>query len=166
MPTTTVDGDLQVRGTINCDGINVPADSIGDAEMDVNDPIAVDKQIHQFTPFITVPHGAAATALREVVHVARGDGTLREFRCGVTVANVGGATITFDLLRNGASVLSAAKVLTNAEAAYTVQTGSLATSPTAYSDGDVFEVAITVAAGGGTIGQGPWAQPVFHEEHD
>ena len=166
MPTNTIDGDLQVRGSIRADGFTLPGSSIGDAEAQSASPFGVNKVRHQHAPLITGLHGTATTARREVIHVARGAGTLKEFRCGVTVANIGAATISFNLLVNGVSVLTTPTQVSSAHAANAVVTGSLTTSPTPYNDGDVFEVSITVAAGGGTLGQGAFAQAIFDEAHD
>lgn len=166
MPSNTVDGNLQVRGNISADSFGLPANSVGNTQVKASEPLGVDKMTHQYVPLVSQAHGAASVARREVIHVARGAGLLREMRAGVVVANIGGATITIDVYKNGATVLSGAEVIDNSVAAFDVVTGALAASPTAYADEDVFEVVVTVAAGGGTIGQGVWVQLVFEEDAD
>lgn len=166
MPTSTVDGDLVVRGNVSGNGFNLPGNSVGDTEHDSNRPLETNKTLHQYTPRLSQAHGTAAVAERRVVHVARGVGSLLEVRLGLVVACVGGATVTVDVLRNGTTVLSSAKVLDNTNAAFAVTTAGLASSPTNYSDGDVFEVSVTVAVGGGTLGQGLFVQLVCKEKHD
>jgi hypothetical protein len=128
--THTITGNLRVRGNISADNIELPANAVGDLQANINDPLDVDKILHQYVPVSRQNHGAASVAKREVVHVANGAGFVREFRCGLTVANIGGATVTFDLLMNGVSILSAAKIINNGPAAYDVELGNLTTSPT------------------------------------
>jgi hypothetical protein len=83
------------------------------------------------------------------------------FKAGSVTACVGAATITVDLKKNGVSVLTATIVLDNANTARVVEAATITT--TAAVAGDVFEVSVAVAAGGGTIGSGVFAYAEFYE---
>lgn len=159
-----IDGDLTVRGTFRCTSAGLPAASVGDNQFASSDPLSAAKQEHQHEEVVAQVHGTAAVTERRVLHVARGAGSVTAFRAGVVVANVGAATITVDLRKNGTTVLSAVVTLNNTHTAYTKVDGTVSV-PT-YVAGDVFEVVITATAGGGTLGQGLFAQGVFREAAD
>ena len=107
----------------------------------------------------------AAAGLDEVIHVVKGTtGTLKTFVAGNVVANVAGATITVDLLKNGVSILDAAIELDNTDLAYIPKAGVIDTA--AVVADDVLEVVVTVAAGGGTIGKGVFAALDLWEDVD
>ena len=97
------------------------------------------------------------------IHVVVGaTGTLQKFSGGSVVANTGAATITVDLHKNGASILTAAIVLDNGDAAYAVVEGVISSSSVVADD--VLEVVITVNAGGGTLGKGVFASLDLYED--
>ena len=142
--------------------VTLPAGVFGDAQVSALTPITAPKLEHRFMPRVAQPFGAAATAERKAVHRARAAGTVAAFWVGGTVANVGAATVTVDLLKNGVSILSAAVVLTSSNAAFATVAASLAAGA-AYAAADVLEVSITVAAGGGTLAQGVFGEAVLTE---
>jgi len=154
--------DVQFTGLVHFAGrVVFPASTIGDTQINASAPITAGKMEHRFNSGIGQPHGIAAVAERRVIHRAKSPGTVNFFWVGLTVANVGAATITVNLLRNGTTVLTAPVVLTSATVVYVAVTAAIASAP--YSAGDVFETAITVAAGGGTLGQGAFAQATMTE---
>jgi len=107
----------------------------------------------------------AAAALDEVIHVVKGaNGTLKTFAAGNVVANIGAATITVDLHKNGVSILDAAIVLDNTDLTYIPRAGVIDTE--AVVADDVLEVVVTAADGGGTIGKGVFAYLDIHEDVD
>lgn len=163
MATNVMEGGLTVRGPLKADSISVPINSVGSEQFDGADPLAVDKQRHQYSQHVRQDHGTVTVDKRQVIHVARGNGTIRSFRIGQVVANSGGGTptVTVTLLKNGANILNATLTLTT-QAAFDTNDGTF-TSATYLAD-DVFEVNVTVAAGGGTLGQGFFAQMVVDEE--
>ena len=77
-----------------------------------------------------------------VVHVVHGvTGELVSFEAGLAIANTGAATIDLDLLKNGVSVLADPIEIDNADVAYDLVAGNIATIATL--DGDVISVRIT-----------------------
>lgn len=160
---TTLNDPVYFGGPVQFAGpVQFPANTLGNAQLNPSDPVDAAKLGHRFMPRVAQPYGVAATAERRAVHRARAAGTVTAFWAGLTVANAGAATVTFDLLKNGASVLATPVVLTSSTAAFGTVTATLGAGAS-YAAGDVFEVAITVAAGGGTLGQGAFAEPVFTE---
>ena len=140
----------------------LPALCVGNTQMNPSDPVAALKMEHRFMPRMSQPFGTAAVAERKVVHRARAAGTVTAYWVGSTAANVGAATVTVDLLKNGVTVLVSPVVLTSANAAFVAVAATLAAGA-AYAAGDVLEVSETVAAGGGTLAQGVFGEPVLTE---
>lgn len=161
MASNKITGDLIVTGTLRPGGFVTPAASVGDAEAKSTDPFDVDKMLHQYNVAFAQNHGTAATAQRQVLHVAEGAGTLVSFGAGIVVACVGDSTITVNLYKNGSTILSAAVVIDNSNAVRAVEDATFSATP--YSAGDVFEVVVTVSAGTGTLGQGTFAKLVVAE---
>ncbi len=160
--STTYNDPVNFAAAVTFGGTVVfPPASIGDSQINPAAPLAVTKVGHQYMPKLAQVYGVAATAERRVVHRAKSAGTVAAFWFGLTVANVGAATVTADLLKNGTSVLSAPVVLNSATVIFVAVSGIVVTA--AYIAGDVFEVSITVAAGGGTLGQGAFAEPTLTE---
>lgn len=141
----------------------VPDGSFGDAQMGTANPVGTTKLKHQYTPLLAQDHGVAAASVRRVVHVARSAGEVSAFEAGVVVAAIGNATVTVDLRKNGASVLTSVITLDSANAAYAEEAGPLNAALTAYVAGDVFEVVTVATAGTGTLPQGLYADAVFRE---
>lgn len=151
-----VEGDLVVRGRLQAGYFSPPNQSVGGAAINTADPISVAAQRHQYMRTVAQNFGAPTASGRTPIHIARAAGTIRTFRMGQSVANIGAATVTVTLLKNGSNILSATFQLTNAQAAFATIQASFTSA--AYAAGDFFEVNITAAAGGGTLGQGFLAQ--------
>lgn len=162
MSINTIEGDLRVRGAFVADTITLPANAVGDDQVNGTDPITADKLIHQYSPGWSQPN-TTATAETRVIHVAKGPGTIEAFRAGSIAANVGDSTVTVDLKKNGSSVLSSVITLDNSNTARVVEAGTLSGSPTVVA-GDVLEVVIAISAGTGTLATGVFCQAVVREE--
>lgn len=161
MARDIIDGDLLVKGNLQAGTMTISADSVGDEEMNVADPIGVDKQRHQYALTFSQVHASAATAERRVLHVANGAGELDTIVAGITVATVGDSTVTVNFYKNGSTILSAPIVI-DTNVAYAEEAGTFASAP--YSAGDVFEVVVTVAANTGTLPRGLYVSVIFDEE--
>ena len=159
---TTFDDGIRVKGTIRADSIPLPANSVGSTQFSAADPLAVSKQVHQYVQTYQQDHGAVVATKTSGIHIAQGDGTVEEFKAALKTANIGAATVTVDLKKNGTTVLSATADLDSGDAAYAVVSGTISTA--AYSAGDVFEVLVTATAGGGTLGQGLTVILVVNED--
>jgi len=136
---------------------------VGDDEVKVGAGIAATKLEHQHRAVYEQESDTTAAAETRVVHVVRGtSGTLKAINAGCVTACVGNATVTVDLLVNGASVLTATFDLTSAESAYELVAGTIDTDT--LEAGDVVEIDIAVAAGTGTLGKGVFAYVDIHED--
>jgi hypothetical protein len=164
MPTSVLDTDLVVRGVLRATSVGLPATCVGDTQMNASDPVGSDKLQHQYIEPFAQAHGVAAVSERRAIHVARGAGTLTAFRAGLTVANVGAATVTVDLRRNGTTILTSVITLNSGTAAFAKVDGVISSATVAA--GDVFEVVTVATAGGGTLGQGVFATLIIREAAD
>ena len=107
----------------------------------------------------------AAAAKDEVIHVVKGTaGTLKTFSAGCVVANIGNSTVTVDLHKNGASVLTAAIEIDSGDAAYAIVAGIINTAPVVADD--VLEVVVIATIGTGTLGKGVFASLDLWEDVD
>jgi hypothetical protein len=154
--------DLVVQGTLAPTRMNYPAGSVDNAAVKTLAGIDATKLVHIHRAVYAQPSGSVSAAEAKVVHVVHGaTATLVGFKAGSVTACVGAATITVDLKKNGVSVLTATIVLDNANTARVVEAATITTA--AAVAGDVFEVSVAVAAGGGTIGSGVFAYAEFYE---
>jgi len=141
------------RGIVKFLNIILNAGCVADVHVAVDAAIAASKLQHQHRETCAQESGATAAAETRVVHVVKGTaGQVRTFQAGCVTPCLGDATITMDLLKNGASILTAAISLTSAQAAYDLVAGTIDTDT--LEAGDVLEVAVTVNAGTGTLGVG------------
>lgn len=163
MPQSTHDGDLYVRGTLRANSLAVPANAVGNDQVNAGDPLAATKVEHQF---VKVYEQGRATNLTtttgQVVHSAYADGEVVEVAAGYTVAGsswTGSAVV--DVKKNGTSVLSGTITLDAGNTVYVPETGTLSTP--AYSADDALEVVVTVTAGTGTLPKGLFVRVVLRE---
>jgi hypothetical protein len=103
----------------------------------------------------------AAVDATIVIHVAKAAGTLLNFDAGSIAIAVGDATCTFDLKKNGTTVLSGVITLDSSNTNYVAEAATL--SVTAYVSGDVFTVVVDGTIGTGTLPTGVFCQARFHE---
>ena len=156
-----IPGDVYVNGTLRANAINMPDNSVGNSTFTVGDPLDATKQVHQYLGKLS----QAGTAVTETksVHQAYDVGRIVIAYATVTVAAIGAATVTFNVKKNGTSILSGAWVLTNTTTPYAQSVGTLITTAKAYGLNDVFEVTATAAAGSGTLPAGLLVTLVFRE---
>lgn len=158
-----IEGNLIVTGRMTPQtGLDIPASSVTDAAVHPTAAISAAKLQHQFEPVYAQASATTAFTESRVLHVVRGaTATVEAFHAGSVVACLGAATITVDLKKNGASVLSAPIVLDNANVARVLEAATIA-SPNLVA-GDVLECIITATAGGGTLGTGFFARAIVRE---
>ena len=142
-------GEAQFRGTF------VPgADSIRDSHIKSNAGIDADKMEHVFTAStaFALAIGATPAAREEIVHVANGPGEVRGFHA--LLNDTGTSTsVTFDLKKNGVSILSAPITVAHTDADRETIDGSL--SAVTLAAGDVLSMELAVSSATGA--QGPFA---------
>lgn len=156
-------GDVYFDGSLSARAMNIPANTVDNTDVQTNAGIAATKLQQQRTK--TYAQESATTSVSEsrVIHTIYGaNATMVSFRAGSVVANIGAATITVDLKKNGVSVLSAPISLNSGHTARQMVAGTISTPAGVASD--VYEVTIVATAGGGTIGKGVFAELITRED--
>jgi hypothetical protein len=162
MAQDVVQNDLIVVGAFSCKQFTPPAGSIGDAAVLLPSPssagIQTNKLKHRWQDeYVQGSSTTTAASDQKVVHVVRGTtGTLLDFKAGCITPNVGAATITVDLWKNGVTILTAVITLNNSQTARQLVAAGGFTS-TALAVGDVLEAKVVATIGGGTLGIGLFA---------
>lgn len=155
--------DLYINGSFGCKSFTPPAASVPKSAIPPAAGIEASKLEHRYQKTYGQPGGAVSFTERKVVHVVYGaTATILAFRAGVRTVNTGAATVTFDLYKNGASILTGVTTTNSGTAAYAIVAGVLAS--TALVQGDVLEIVIVATAGGGGIGNGAFADLVINED--
>lgn len=158
-----IEEDVLIRGVLRCDEFQPPTASIGDDAIDPNNPILATKLQHQHHRSYAQASGVAVATVSAVyIHRAVGDGTIVDISAAVIVACIGAATITLVIKKNGASITSGTWQIDSGDAARALVPAAL-TDPD-YVSGDFFEITVTAAAGGGTLGQGLAVDLVVRED--
>lgn len=150
-----ITGSLTVQG-----GVDFAAGSVGDSQIAATAGIQATKLTHDHIRSHSQPNTTATTETRGI-YVARNAGTVVELSAGSIVANIGAATVTVDLKKNGVTILSGVVTLDNANTARVVEMGTI--SGASYAAADFFETVITATAGGGTLATGVYVQALFRE---
>lgn len=96
--------------------------------------------------------GATPTAREEIVYVAKGTATVRGLHAILNETGTS-TSITFDLKKNGTTMLSSVATITNATSDRATADGTL--SSTSLVAGDVLSIAMAVSSSTGA--QGPFA---------
>lgn len=134
-----------------------PSGSVTDDALSANSPAGVTKtrHLHDKGTNFALAIGGTPAAREEIVYTAKAAGTIRNFNalCNDTGTS---ASVTFDLKKNGTTVLSGVITITNATTDKATQAGSL--SSTTYVAGDVFSIALAVSSSTGMTGPYAWAQ--------
>ena len=160
MAQDTVNNDLVVNGTINCQKINLPASTILDAAVSAGAAIQATKLIHRnsydyqlFGPTTTV------TALTQWLHTVKGaTATLIDVLAMSAVQATGAdRTVDVDIQKSTgggafATVLTATIHFTNGTAIRTAVAGAF--SSTSLVAGDIIQAVVTVAGAAGAQQQG------------
>jgi hypothetical protein len=147
----------RLTGTLSLDDGSVENRHISNS---ATSKVDADKLQHIHKPgtaFGTAIGGTPATR-EEVVFVASTAGTIREFHCLLSETGTN-TSVSFDLKKNGVSVLSSAVTITHSDGDREVKDGTIST-PTIAAD-DVLSIAMTVSSSTGA--QGPFAWVVVEE---
>lgn len=150
----TINDDLHVGGHLSANSQTIGAGAVSNTSVAAGAGISASKLEHQYRKELTQPNTAATSETR-VIHVARGSGTIIKFSAGSIAIAVGAATVTVDLKKNGASILSGVITLDTGNTVYVPENGTV--SNTAVAAGDVFTVTTVATAGGGTLPTGVFA---------
>ncbi len=156
--------DLHVNGRISADYMTLPPGAVVNASLPGTEQLDATKLRHYHYATYEQESGTTTTTGEHTIHVARFAGNLLQFVVGNVVACIGAATITVDVFKNGATVLSSLITLDNTNTARIVETATIDPAKLAYVAGDWFEIQITATAGGGTLGKGFFAKALFDEQ--
>jgi len=160
---TRIEGDVFVAGNVRAVSMTVPAGAVDDQAVAAGADIAATKLRHEHRPVYAQESATAAASEARVLHAVRGVAAEAvAFVAGAVVPAVGDSTVTVDLLKNGASILTAAITLSVAQAAYEIVAGAIASA--ALVAEDVLEVQIVATVGGGTLPKGVFAALSVHED--
>jgi len=158
-----VEEEGQFRGAVTLLSVNLPAGSVADATVASAAGIAASKLEHQHRLIYSQESDTTAASEDRVIHVVEGaTGDIQSIKAGSVVANIGAATITVDLHKNGASILTAPISLDSGDSAYDVVDGVVDTATLAVDD--VLEIVVVATAGGGTLGKGVFASVDLFED--
>lgn len=152
--------DIHVGGRLSCKTFVAPDGCITNAA--VLGGLDGTKTVNRLRERYSQESATNGASESRVLHVAHAAGSVVSFKAGNVVACIGVATITFDLKKNGSSILTAVITINNTHTARQVVEAVL--SSTSYVAGDVFEVTIVATAGGGTLGKGAFCELVADED--
>lgn len=147
-----IEGDLQVTGRIFAGSLTVPAGSVSNAGVAADAEIAASKMTHYVYPTYAQANGAATTETR-TLHVAVAAGEVLSVWAGSIAKAIGDSTVTVDIKKNGASILSSVITLDSGNTARVKESGSLSGTVT-LAAGDWIEAVITATVGTGTLPTG------------
>jgi hypothetical protein len=159
-----ISGDLQVTGALRAGTLSLPANAVTDTTVLAAAGISASKLQHQYSKTYANASLTTVATERRVLHYVYGaTGTLLAFRCGTVVLNIGAATVSVQLKKNGSNILSSATVLDTGNTVYIVENEAGFTSSSIVA-GDVLEVDITATAGGGTLATGFFCALILRED--
>lgn len=160
MAEMVIPSDLFVNGHLRALTVTLPNSSVSNASVASGANVDAAKLQHQHRAGHSQPNTTATTETR-AVHYAYGAGTIVAFHAGSIAANIGAATVTVDLRKNGTTVLSSVVTLDSGNTARVSEAGTV--SVTSYAAGDLLEVVITATAGGGTLATGVYCYATLNE---
>lgn len=147
----------RISGPISLDAGSVNNSHISNQAADIIDAAKVMPVVTKTERF-GLYSGDTPVSKTVVIYQAQKAGTIRAFNAGL-VAGGSSASMTFDLKKNGTSVLSAPVTVTNTNGNRSQVSGAIATP--SYVAGDLFEVVLTVSSSTGATG--PYATASFSD---
>ena len=157
------EGDAYFNGNLSSKTMTIPDNTVVNADVSSGADIAAIKLEHQYSKFIAQASDINTVDEQRCIHAVYGSsGSVVAFEAGSVTVCAGDSTITVDLHKNGASILTSVITLDSSNAAYTVEAGTIDTATLA--DGDVLEVIIDVTAGTGNLADGVFASCIIRED--
>lgn len=160
MPTGSIFyNDVQVVGTFTASSMTLPSNSVNDSKVIAGANIAASKVIHQFPISYAQAPGSAIVAATLDLHIFRTTGVLFTVEAAITgaIATGGDRTVDVDVHwgdsgTSFATALSSPIQFTNGSTLRAVSSATITTS--AFGDGDLLRVVITVAGSAGAQAEG------------
>lgn len=152
--SSRIDDNLHVAGRLSCTELSIPAATV------------VDSTNLEFRRVITYAqaNAAAADETRVIHNVCGTTGTLVAFKAGSIAKAVGDSTCTFDLKKNGTTVLSGVISIDSTNTNYLAESGTITSASVAV--GDTLTVVIDATIGTGTLPTGVFCTLVLDEDAD
>ena len=158
-----VEEDGQFRGEVTFKNVNLNTDSVENKHVTDDAAIEPGKLRHQHRAMYAQESATAAAAESRTVHVVKGAaGEVKTIKFGCVTPCTVDAEITIDLEKDGVSILTGVITLDNSQAAFELVSGTIDTE--AVVAGDVLEIVVAVAAGGGALGEGVFGYVDVHED--
>ncbi len=159
-----VDRDLYVPGSLGAAAFNPPLGCVVNTSIAAGANVAATKLQKDHLKTLADKSTVTATSYQQIVHVVEGTtATVIQVTATEKVANIGAATVTVDLLKNGTTILSAVLTRSSADTAMVVER-VIAFTSAALVIGDVLEIKFVATAGGGTLATGMFAQVTIRED--
>lgn len=155
MPTSVVYGDLHVSGLLTSGTQAIAAGSVVDASVNASAAIASTKMDHQY---LAALGSATPAAITSIIHIAHGAGNVAFVEYAIVTAPTT-STYTFDVKKNGSSILSAPVSITGATG---LTDNTVTFTPSSYVAGDLYTV-VLASFSGGSYGTGLRVQVAFRE---
>ena len=163
MGSSRHEGNHIFRGLVQFLNAKLNDGCIEDKHVSATADVSASKLEHQHRAIYSQESGTTAAADTRIIHVVHGTtGTLKAIKFGCVTACLVDAVITIDLLKNGVSILDAAFEIDSGDIAYALVAGVIDTEAVVITD--VLEIEVTVAAGGGTLGEGLFGYVDMYED--
>jgi hypothetical protein len=159
--SSSIDGDLIVRGTISSTRLTIPAGSVSDAQVPAGANINANKlQHHEEISVQLFAPGTTIVNVTQLLHINRSTtATVIDVRAAITTQATGGdRTVTVDVQKATgggafATIMSSTVNITNSTAINTSVDGSVGAAG-ALVAGDVLQIVVTVAGAAGAQAKG------------
>lgn len=145
----------KLTGTLQLDAGSVTNEHISSSASNIIDSDKL-QHLHKAGTHFDLAIGGTPAAREEIVYVCEAaTATVRGFHC---LLNVDGSStsVTFDLKKNGSSILSSVVTITNTTGDRAVQDGTI--SNAALVAGDVLSIALAVSSSTGASGPYAWVE--------
>lgn len=157
----TIHGDVSILGNLTARTFTPPALSVSNAAIAAAAGIAATKI--QKPRLIEYGQSGTAASATIPIYVCNGaTATIVSLKAGSIGLNVGDSTVTVDLKKNGASILSAVITLNASNVARVLEAATLAS--TSLVADDFLELVIVPTVGTGTLATGLFVQLEIHED--
>jgi hypothetical protein len=159
----TFNGDVAVLGTLIVrGGVKIPSGSITDDAVQAGAGVQYTKLEQQRRAVHRQPNTAAAAETAVITAIVGSTGTVLGFKAGCIGPCTGADTVSVDLKKNGATILTAPISLTSAQAAYAQVAAAIASA--GLVAGDVLSVVVTPNHSSGVLGTGVFAVLNWRED--
>lgn len=161
MAQTRIESDVFVAGAFRSTSLSIPAGTVTNSGIAADADVATTKLQHR--TISTYAQSGNATAVTIPIHRVYGTtGTIIAIHAGSIGVATSDAAVTVDLKKNGTTCLSGVITLDSGNTARIGEAGTL--TVTSLAAGDLLELVVTAAAGGGALPTGLFVTTVIDEK--